>query len=352
MAGKTAPKRAPRVYRDPIKYEVGTDLPLAVYDELVTKVADWFAEWRDTKEPAADARFRLKCCLEGKTLEGQPWFSHWQSSFKTRVAMMCRFDVEKMAPIRTGSEKLKAKKDRAKLKAAEKRRDGDPMIPELTKKELGSKNVKYGDNPHVLLTEAEAKQWHVKRLAYTEQFAELRTVNAQAELDLLCDLHVIHERNRLKLLKGEYVDPKTMEGNIGAMVNLKKALGIHPDQLAKKVQEEISGTVSEAVVKLETHEHGRALRARYWLEEMLIAWQMYMTASPRKDTGGYQLDEIGLFGLTKCRTCHCAKCGHRNFVGVSVEEVERYLVQQGVLWPADPVPDNPRALPVVEAPVE
>lgn len=352
MAEKPKPKRAPRVFREPVVYTVGQDIPQAHYDALVVALADWFREWRpDHKEPAADARFRLKCCLEGTTLDGQPWFSHWNSSFHTRVRMLCRYDPDKMQPIKTADEKSKAKKDRERRAETQKRLKhtaaNDTLIPPLTKAEL-KKSVNYGDNPHVFLTEGEQRVWNEYHQAYTEQFPELKTVNALAELSLLCDLHVLHERNRLKLLKGDAVDVAAMGENTKLVADLKKALGIHPDQLSKRVQSEQGGSLGDAVAKL-ADPKWRALRERFWLEEQLTLYQMHVSPSPRPDGDGYQLDEIGLFGHSKCRTCHCVGCGTRNFHGIAVKEVEEYLIEKGVL---EPLPDEPPAEPVVVEPAE
>lgn len=334
-------KRAPRVFKEPVVYTVGSDISQEMYDELVVKLADWFRQWRpDHPEPAADARHRIKCCLEGKTLEGKPWFTHWSSAFNTRVKMLCRFDPEKMQPIHTANTKSKAKKDRdRRLETARKQRNhakNDPLIPPLTKAEL-KKNVNYGDSPHVLLTEGEQQTWQRYHDSYTEQFPELSTINAQAELSLLCDLHVLHERNRLKLLKGQQVDVAAMGENTKLITDLKKALGIHPDQLAKRVQEKTEGSLGDAVAKL-ADPKWRQLRERFWLEEQLVLYQMYVTPSPRLDGDGHQLDEIGLFAHAKCRTCHCVGCGTRNFHGIPVQEVEQYLIAKGVLEPIDEIP--------------
>jgi len=64
---------------------------------------------------------------------------------------------------------------------------------------------------------------------------------------------------------------------------------------------------------------------------------MYHTPSPRGEGDGYQLDEIGLFGATRCATCDCAACGHTNFRGLSIEQITKYLKDKGYIVeaPAD-----------------
>lgn len=331
-------RRAQKTFHEPYVYVVGTDITKEQYDELVVKMADWFTKSRKTEEPAADARFRIKCCLEGKTLDGAPWYSHWKSSFATRVKMMCRFDFDNMKPITTGNERNQAKKEKAKKKEIAKRKESiaayDPHIPELTRAELKG-SVSYGSRP-LPVTEAEQLLWNEYRDAYLEQFPELRTVNARGELAMLCDLQVVHERNRLRLLSGKAPEAKEMIETSTLITNLKKALGIHPDQLEKKAKEKQGSSVADAVARFEAMP--KEVRDKFLAEEFLILYQQYMTPSPRGEGAGYQLDEVGLFGATRCRTCECSGCGRRNYAGFNIEEVEAYLVKKEnlVLDPEEP----------------
>jgi hypothetical protein len=324
------------VYHDPITYEVGKDVEQAIYEQLLSKVADWFREWRpDHKEPAADARARIKCSLEGKKLDGTPWYSHWNSSFATRLKMLARFDPDKMEPVRTGDPAKKAAKQRAKSKAEQKRKANtaanDPLIPDLTRKELDGR-VNYGDKA-LPITEAEQKFWQETRDAYLEEFPQLRTVNARGELGMLCDLAVVHERNRMKLLTGKGADADAMIDTAKAISELKKALGIHPDQLARLAKDQERGSIAEATAKFETMPD--EVKERFLAEELLVLFQQYVSPSPRDDMGGYQVDEVGLFGATRCRTCHCSKCNTRNYAGFTVDEVVGHLVEKGYLKPLE-----------------
>jgi hypothetical protein len=331
-------------------YEVGKDISQATFDHLGVAVADWFRSWRpDHKEPAADARLRIKCCLEGKTLNGASWYSHWNSSFATRMRMLARFDVDKMQGITTGDPVKKASKQKAKAKEMRERTEKagtrDKYIPDITRKELDGR-IHYGDKA-MPITEAEQKLWREYRDAYLAEFPELRTVNARGELSSLCDLQIVHERNRLKLLNGDRIEAQEMLETTKLITELKKALNIHPEQVAKRVKAEEGGSIAEAAARFEALP--KEVRDRFLAEELLILYQQYMQPSPREDSGGYQLDEVGLFGATRCRTCHCSKCGQRNYAGFSIDEVETHLVARGWLVPENPV-DTHIAAAVVPAP--
>jgi len=318
-----------------IVYKVGEDISEEKYNELILKVGDWYAESRTKlKEPNVAARQALDCCLKGVKVSdpSQAWKGVETAPFATRVRIACRFDVEKMEPLRTVSEANRIKKEKQAARDAKKRQKSsiDPNIPDEVRKGLQN-SAKYGDDPSVFLSSEEQKNWQKLHDEYVSQFPELGSINAAAELNSLCDLLIVSDRNRLKILKGEKVDPFEQKGLTDQIVNLKKALGIHPDQLAKRVQSQTGGSIGELVKRLEEIPNWREIRDKFWVEEMLQVFQMYMTPSPREDLGGYQLDDIGLFGLTRCRTCACAKCGHRNYVGISIDEIEGKLVEEGVL---------------------
>jgi hypothetical protein len=172
-----------------------------------------------------------------------------------------------------------------------------------------------------------------------EQFPSLSTVNAEAELDLLCDLLVVNERLRFKILNGERVDSGEFKQSVDNINSLKKLLGIHPDQLAKRVEASQSGSFTELVARVQAMPDFREMREQYWVEELMQLYQMYHQPSLRKDMDGFQLDDVGLMGLTGCRTCACPGCGQRNFVGLKITEVESYLEGKGVLTvDAEPSP--------------
>lgn len=336
---------AQRSYRDPIKYTVGAGPDDAItqkqYDDLHDNIVEWFVEWRTSKGPASDVRHRLKCCLEGTTLTGEKWFSHWNSSLATRIRMMCRFDLIKMKPIRTAGKEYQHQAAVEKRKRAERKlKAGDPNIPEEVRNELRGK-MAYGDNPNILLTHTEHARWNQLKADYLKQFPELNSIASKTELELLCDLQIQQERQRVMLMQPK---PQLHQGALldmsRSVVDLKKALGIHPDQLVKRISQDQAGSIAEAVRKLGSPDRARELRDQYFLGEMLTLWKMYHTPSPNPDSGGYQLDDVRLFAHTKCRTCACAGCGKRNFVGLAIDEIEEYLQKEGVLTP---IIDEPEA---------
>lgn len=320
-----------KTFKEPIKYLVGTDITQQEYDNILTKVTDWFVESRITEEPALLARQLIGECLEGKTREGKPWFSASSSSLAARIRVKCQYDIDKMEPLRMASPKQKAKKAAERKKIAIKKavEKDDPLIPDEIRKEL--QNVaKYGDDPNLYFTQAEHRAWEVLKSGYMEQFPELSTVNAQAELSMLCDLHIQWERIRMRQNKGQRIDAELLQSLTKQMAELKKMLGIHPDQVKNRNKNKEELTVGAAVARLDSL-NWKELRERFWVEELIQLWMMYHT--PKADGNGYQLDDVGLYGLTKSKVTDCPKCGTKHFGGLDIADITEYLETKGWIVP-------------------
>lgn len=318
-------------------YDVGTDISPEKYQEAIEKIADWFAQTRSTKEPVASAKYYLDCCLKGVTpSDGKTsWYAMATSTLASRVRSACRFDIDTMTPLITATEKQKARK--AREKDREKAKKGadkvDDNLPEEYRKKVATEAT-YGEDPLVFFTSAELERRMRLKDAYLKDFPQLRSVASESKLDMLLDLTLLLDRIRFRQAKDQ--KGKTEEFQIQALtkqiVELEKALNIHPDQLAKQQKEKEGGTIGEAVRRLE-EENSLELRERWLAEELLVLYQMYHTPSPRLNMGGYQLDEVGLFGATRCRTCNCAKCGTRNYAGLDIADVEQWLLEKKFLKP-------------------
>lgn len=327
--------RPGRVLREPLVYEVGKDISAERYQEAIEKIADWFAQTRNTKEPVAAAKYAVDCCLKGLTpSDGKSkWFAMATSPLANRIRSACRFDIETMQPLITADEKKKARKQREKerIKAKREADKVDQNLPDEYRKKLAGEAT-YGEDPLVFFTSAELERRDRLKEAYLKDFPQLRSVASESKLDMLLDLTLLLERIRFRQAKDQ--KGKTEEYQIQQLtkqiVELEKALNIHPDQLAKQQKEKEGGTIGEAVRRLE-ESNPLELRERWLAEELLVLFQMYNTPSPRSNMGGYQLDEVGLFGATRCRTCSCAKCGTRNYAGLNIEEIEQWLTDKKFL---------------------
>lgn len=323
--------RYPRVYRKPTVYVVGKDISESHWEQVVVAVTDWFRElYPNEKAPASRARIRLRECLEGTKKDGTPWFQMDTADLASRIRSKCLFDINKME----GMRKITDKKVAAQKKAAEGRKvrklagARNKFLPESLKEELRQKAV-YGDDPRIFMTTKEEGLWQDYFDSYVEQFPELSTINAQAELQSLCDAHILKARYRMQVLAGEKVNTDQVAAVDKQLVDMKKALGIHPDQLAKRTKPKNELSVAEAVAKLHNMPNWMEVRQRIWDEQLLQIYQMCMT--PRASGEGYQLDEVRLYGLTKTKVIKCPNCGVENFDGLPLDAIEEYLQRMGRL---------------------
>jgi hypothetical protein len=325
----------------PREYEIGVDITVEQYHELIKRVGDWFVEFMpDVREPNALAQKYLDACIKGVTPKtGAPWFAMANSTLAARMRSSCRFDIDKMEPIRKGTEKYKLKHEKERRREARKKleKQEDNNIPDELREEL-RKTAVYGDNPHVHLSSAEHAKWQEIFDSYIKEFPTLDSINARQELSTLCDLHIHLERERLKLLKAEKKDPYSAEAmsKVSKQISeLKSALGIHPDQLAKLIKQQTTMTIGTAAAKLQSGENWRDIRMKYFAEELIQALQMTMTV--RADGAGYQLDEPGFFALTRCRKVACPDCGTEIVGGFRIQEAIDWLVDKGHLTELPPV---------------
>lgn len=315
----------------PIVYKVGRDLTLTEYEDIVRQLTQWFGISRVTKEPEKVARQKLDECCQGITGSGKVWSKMREADLATRIRAKCLYDIVEKKGVGATLEQLKEAKQHAKRKkavGATKKTDSD---------EIG------GAGTGVPLTSTEEKEWNRIYNGYLRQFPELRSISASGELKIVVDLQILADRFRAKIMGGKPLEIEGLTKITKELSDLKKALGIHADQLSKRTKPKTESTIGAAVLKLEAMGDYRDIRSRFQLEELLQLWQMYN--SPSADGLGYQLDDVGFFGQTRCRTCECAGCGKRNAMGFDVEEIQAYLLKTGAL---EPLPDPVMLEPPVE----
>lgn len=308
------------------QYEVGKDITQERYDDILKALTEWFKSYRPKADPDESARHALDCCLRGvKLSDGQtPWSTLAQSTLASRIKAATRFDIDTMQPVPARGRVAKTQNQSLRLT--------DPTYGNRNRKK--PEDVVYGDNPASLYTPQELKRRSTLRDAYINEFPQLDNVASMAKLEMMLDLILLMDRLRVRV--GKDVRHEDIEEQLTKitkqLVELEKALNIHADQLAKQQREKEGGTIGEAVRRYE-EEVPAELRERWFAEELIMLYQMYHQKSPRTNMGGYQLDEVGLFGVTRCRTCACSSCGQRNFAGLSIDEIEEYLVEKGHIVP-------------------
>lgn len=317
------------------QYIVGVDLTQDRYDEILTALVEWFKEYRPGVEAEPAAKYALDCCMAGVVLKDgkTPWITLAKSTLQARIKAATRFDINTMSPLK--KEKGTGRKKEAKTLV------GNMMKSDRTyayKRAKPASTVEFGDNPLSLYTSLELKRRAALLEAYLTEFPQLDNVASRPKLDMMLDLILLLDRVRIRIGKNDGRQAAETEDQLTKLtkqlVDLEKALNIHADQLAKQQKEKEGGSIGEAVRRFE-ESVPLELRERWFAEELIMLYQMYHQRSPRQNMGGHQLDDIALFGATRCRTCSCSKCGERNFAGLSVEEIERYLIDVGAMSPIE-----------------
>lgn len=326
----------------PIIYKVGEDITQERYNELVQAVGDWFSEIRNTKEPVKLAKMTIDACLNcvKPTDPLTTWDSASQATLSKRVRMACRYDMEAMKPLRTADDQRKRvkqqAKDRARAKAEEQKVDTNYPA------EFRTLEPSYGEDPAVFFTSKELEIREQRRQAMVTQFPQLDNAAQGPKLDMLLDLQLLFERLRFRnAAAGAKKDQvkateREMQEYTKQIVDLEKAMGIDPVSVDKMQKKKEGGSVGDAVRRFEEMGNYREIREKLFAEELILAYQMYMQPSPRTDMDGYQLDDVGLFAITKCRVVSCPKCQTKVFGGFSVEEIEAWLMKKGCLKQVEP----------------
>ncbi len=338
------PKKQRRLLT-PIVYVVGEDISVEHHALLLAKLTDHLSQTRKTAAPSLLAKQIIDACLKGvKPTDGKtPWFKAANTPFKTRIKQATNFDCSSDNPDdwkgnEGRNEALHAKKVREQARGETKARARlrDDFLPDEVRQGLRGQ-VKYGDNPLILLSHEEEQKWQELFNDFQKEHPHLRLPSAEAELGLLCSLLVAQSRFQLKLLSGSgSVDEIKFAKLVDQIPKIKESLDIHPNQINKRKAKAQAQSIGDAVAKFEGMGDWREVRVKYWAREIIQSIQMFN--QPRADGAGYQLDEVGFFGIHRCATCHCSGCGQRNVRGLNYDEVEKYALEKKLI---EPEPDEP-----------
>ncbi len=335
-----------------IVYKVGEDITREHYDHTLVNLARWFEHRSDIKEPLATAKKVLDRVLQGKKVsDGTAWQRAATSTISARLKMAANFDFENQVGIESALKRSKPRTGTVRDAQVVKR--GREM-KEKARKDAGYgaeyidlEKLGYGDSPLTFFTTAENNRRAILHEGYTKQFPQLDNIAAQGKLDLLLDLMILVERIRFRNADTRKNAVKSSESEMQQLtkqvVELERALGIHPEQLAKLQKAAEGGSVGEAVKRMYEMGGHEEMRELATVEELILLYQAYQQPSPRSNTDGFQLNDVVLWGATQCRTCICPKCGQHNFAGFTISEIEAWLESQGNLTPRETPVDTLRA---------
>lgn len=299
----------------------GADYSQDYIDKLVYRLALWFQDPecdRTYDDPVGAARQKLKECLLGITEDGSEWRSA-PHEFAARVKAKCAFDIEKDAGIPSRRVKsplaiAKQKEREAEAGAANVGRDLADVFgfdAEAFRTDLQADLLKTFpelDNPAHLPNVRSLVMYYVEREKIDRQLG--LGVSDAKRLTLLDSLRKIEE-----------MADTTM-----------KRLGIHPDQVRKKIADKGASSIAD-LVALVSDDADFKQRERIWaLQAALQLW--WMSEHTNGSGNGPQLSDFEIWHLTRTRpvkfTCRHGET-YTVVEGFEPTDLRNFLVREGVL---------------------
>lgn len=303
----------------------GDDFDKAEIELLIYKIARWFASEecdRVYDDPMEAAKEKVQESLLAKTADGSPW-QVAPNTFEARIKSKCLFDMETDTGIsvpRVKAPHAVAKRDKDAIRKA-KNLSGSVNFDAEKFRESFEKQVMKEfpelDNP--------AHRPNIRRLSLI--------LAQQEEIDRYLDTMSSGDfsKKRMNMVEGLERIQKMADSTM-------KSLGIHPDQVRKKLNMQEAGTVGDLVATIENDEDWRE-REEQW--RLTLALQLYWMSLPHEigpragRLPGVQLHPWDIWHMTRSRpidfTCPVCSTQYELVEGFEPQELYDYLVGKGVL---------------------
>jgi hypothetical protein len=300
----------------------GADFSQSEIEALVYKIAHWFASPecpRKYEDNVRAAKDKVRECLLGLNSDNEPWAS-CPDDFTKRVKIKCQWDMVADRGIYT-----KRQHDQMGKKAANKGEAADK-----------AKEVMRQINPIENSFDATAFREQVERdilSAFPELDNPAHRPNVRSLSGLYAQREVIDRElaagvstsKREQLLKSLKIIEEMGDGTM-------RRLGVHPDQVRKKIADKAASSVSD-LVQMIGDDKDFAKREKIWsLQLALQLW--WMSEHLNGNKSGPQMHPFEIWHLTRSRPIyHKCKCGFECLLveGFEPEELRKYLVAHGVL---------------------
>jgi hypothetical protein len=300
----------------------GADYSQSEIEALVYKVAVWFAspecprKYEDTVQAAKD---KIRECLLGLNAEGDPWVG-CPEDFQKRVKIKCAYDMIADRGIYTAKQH----------------------------KQMGKKAANRG-------VAADNAKEVMRQIDPIEAKFDAEGFRAKVEKDILDafpELDNPAHRPNVRSLSGLYAQREVIDRELAAGVSTSKRetllrslkiieemadgtmrrLGVHPDQVRKKIADKASASISDLVAMIGDDKEF-AQREKVW--SLQLALQLWWMSEHWNGTkSGPQLHDFEIWHLTRSRPIrHRCKCGFECVIieGFEPHELRDYLVANGVL---------------------
>lgn len=297
----------------------GADFSREEIETLIYRIALWYQSPESDRkydDPVVVAREKIQECLLGTTESGDPW-RNCPADFNKRVRAKCAYDIEKGQGIRSAPKRKDGGRDLNKKaqKAARELDDTNPVAVVFAQEEFRSKLEKdileafpELDNAAHLPTVRSLTLYHAQREVIDRELQ--LGVRANKRSDLLESLKTIEQMADVAM----------------------KRLGIHPDQIRKKISDKGKSTVADLVALIGDDPEFRKREKTWALQFALQCWWMSEHHNGRRT--GPQLHDFEIWHMTRSRPMRFT-CRHGEeytlVEGFTPDELKAYLEREGVL---------------------
>ena len=302
--------------------EEGADFTRDWIEQIIYRIALWFKDPacdRNYDDPVAMARQKIQECLLGTTEDGSPW-RNVPREFNARVRAKCGFDVETMTGIPSRRVKNPLAERALDKKAQEAAKDLDGANPFVDSfDDVGFRAQMEKD---LLTTFPELDNpAHLPNVrSLTMYYAEREKIDRQLAAG-------VSDAKRGTLLESL----KKIEDMADSTM---KRLGVHPDQIRKKISDKGASSVADlaALVESESIKDDFKKREKVWA--LQLALQLWWASEHRNGTGnGPNLHDFEIWHMTRSRpvkfTCRHGET-YTVIEGFEPHELREFLIKEGV----------------------
>jgi hypothetical protein len=301
--------------------EDGADFTSEEIETLIYKIALWFSSDecdRKYDDPVAAARQKIQECLLAETGEGKPWMN-CPKDFGKRVKAKCNYDIEtgtgKAPPAVKGKNNGNRDLDPDAKAGAQALNAANPVATAFDQEGFRATYEQQIlaafpelDNPAHLPNVRSLSMYHAQREVIDRELAI--GLKGTKRLELLESLQKIEQM---------------------ADVTMKR-LGIHPDQVRKKISDKVGSTIADFVAMVSS-DADFPERNRVWaLQAALQFYWMSEHYNGRKS--GPQLHDFEIWHATRTRpvkfTCRHGET-YTVVEGFEPHELRDFLLARGVL---------------------
>lgn len=305
------------------KIEEGADFTPDWIESVIYRIALWYKDPacdRNYEDPVEMARQKIQECLLGTTEDGSPW-RNVPREFNARVRAKCGFDVETMKGIPSR---------RVKSPLAE--RALDKKAQEAAK---GLDDV----NPFVDSFDADA----FRKQMETDLLSTFPELDNPAHLPNVRSLTMYYaEREKIDRQLGAGVSDAKRSTLLQSLRSIEemadttmKRLGVHPDQIRKKISDKGASTVADLAALVEGESIKDEFRKREKVWALQLALHLWWMSQHRNGIGnGPNLHDFEIWHMTRSRpvkfTCRHGET-YTVIEGFEPRELREFLEKEGVV---------------------